>query len=134
MKLTESTTKELNAEQITLLRSSVNWDRVRSAEKWQEVLSKSSFVYSVWDGDRLVGMGRLLEDGIMCNIYDVVVHKDYQGRGIGKMIMDNLINYTNGKNYVLISVFIQPENKEFLIPFYEKFGFELTNMGMTIWN
>lgn len=131
MKLTESISKELNAEKITLLRSSVGWNRVRSEEKWQEILEKSSFVYSVWEGDKLVGMGRILEDGIMCNIYDVVVHKDYQGQGIGKMIMNSLIDYTKDKNYTLISLFVQPENKDFLIPFYKKFGFKLTDTGMT---
>lgn len=61
MKLKESTSKELDAEQITSLRSSVGWDRVRSEEKWQEILNKSSFVYTVWDHEKLVGMGRLLE-------------------------------------------------------------------------
>lgn len=133
MKLTESTSKELSAEQITSLRSSVGWNRIRSEEKWQEILSKSSFVYSVWDNNKLIGMGRLLEDGIMCNIYDVVVHQDYQGRGIGKMVLNNLLDYTKDKNYTLISIFAQPENKDFLIPFYQKFGFKLTDTGMVIW-
>lgn len=133
MRLKESTSKELDAEQITSLRSSVGWDRVRSEEKWQEILNKSSFVFTVWDDEKLVGMGRLLEDGIMCNIYDVVVHKDYQGKGIGKMIMNNLINYTKDKNYTSINLFPQSENKDFLIPFYQKFGFKLSDTGMTIW-
>ena len=133
MKLIESTKKDIEVEQITLLRSSVGWNKVRSEEKWKEILNKSSFIYSVWDENKLVGMGRLLEDGIMCNVYDVVVHKDYQGIGIGKMIMNNLMNWTNDKNYTCIGLFVQPENKKFLIPFYEKFGFKLVDTGMIIY-
>ena len=132
MKLTESTTKGLNVEQINNLRSSVGWCTKRGAEKWQEILGKSSFVYSIWDGDSLVGLGRIVEDGIMCMIYDLTVHKDYQGRGIGKKIMKKLLAQTKGKGYSSISLFAWEENKEFLIPFYEKFGFKLSEMGMRL--
>jgi len=132
MKLTESISKDLNSEQINILRSSVGWCNKRSEEKWCEILSKSSFVYSVYDEDKLVGMGRIVEDGIMCMFYDVVVHKDYQGKGIGKMIMKKLIAFTEDKKYSSISLFADPNNKDFLIPFYNKFGFELFDTGMRL--
>ena len=132
MSLVESTNKNLNAEQINYLRHSIGWCDHRSEEKWQEILNKSAFVYSVFDENKLVGMGRIVEDGIMCMFYDIVVHKDYQGRGIGKMIMANLLNFTKDKNYSSVSLFAWPENKEVLIPFYQKFGFELFETGMRL--
>lgn len=133
MKLIESTKKDIPGNEITLLRSSVGWNILRSDEKWREILNKSAFVYSVWDDKKLVGMGRLLEDGIVCNIYDIVVHKDYQNKGIGKMIMNNLMNWIKDKDYTHVSLFVQPENKNFLIPFYEKFGFKLADTGMVVY-
>lgn len=95
-------------------------------------MNKSSFVYSVSDQGKLVGMGRIVEDGVMCMFYDIIVHKDYQGMGIGKMIMNNLLVFTEDKQFSSISLFADPDNKEFLIPFYNKFGFELFATGMRL--
>ena len=130
MKLTESTNKDINWEQINTLRSSVGWCTKRGEEKWHEILDKSSFVYSVSDDGKLIGMGRIVEDGVMCMFYDIVVHKDYQNKGIGKMIMNNLLAFTKDKKFSSISLFADPNNKDFLIPFYNKFGFELLATGM----
>lgn len=132
MKLTESTTKDISAEKINNLRKSVGWCVKRGEEKWKEILNKSSFVYSVFDRGKLVGMGRIVEDGMMCMFYDVVVHKDYQGKGIGKMIINNLLAFTKDKGYSSISLFADPKNKDFLLPFYNKFGFELFETGMRL--
>jgi ribosomal protein S18 acetylase RimI-like enzyme len=132
MKLIESTTKDLNAEQINALRFSVGWCTKRVEKKWQEILDKSAFVYSVFDGDKLVGMGRIVEDGIMCMFYDIVVHQDYQGKGVGKMIMNNLLEFVKDKKYSSVSLFADPNNKDFLVPFYNKFGFEIFTMGMRL--
>ncbi len=132
MNLRESTTKDLNIKQINDLRNSVAWCTKRGEEKWREILNKSSFVYSVFDNDKLVGMGRIVEDGMFCMIYDVIVHKDYQNKGIGKMIMNNLLNFTKDKGYSSISLFVREDNAEFLIPFYNKLGFKLSKTGMRI--
>jgi len=132
MKLIESNKKDLNIEQIDFLMSSVGWTNYRGKKKWREILSKSSFVYSVYDGNKMVGFGRILEDGAMCMFYDIMVHYDYQGKGIGKMIMNNLLDFIKDKNYISVSLFAWPENKDFLIPFYNKFGFELFETGMRL--
>lgn len=132
MKLKESTNKDLTGKQINALRFSVGWCTKRSEGKWREILDKSSFVYSVFDKDKLIGMGRIVEDGIMCMFYDIVVHKDYQGIGVGKMIMNSLLAFTKDKKYSSISLFADPDNKDFLIPFYNKFGFELFETGMRL--
>jgi ribosomal protein S18 acetylase RimI-like enzyme len=132
MKFTKSIQKDLNTEQIDSLMDSVGWTNPRGREKWLEILSKSSFVYSVYDGNKMIGFGRILEDGAMCMFYDIMVHCDYQGKGIGKMIMNSLLEQTKDKDYVSISLFAWPENKVFLIPFYNKFGFELFETGMRL--
>lgn len=130
MKYRESTSKELNTKQIDTLRKSVGWQNKRSDEKWKEILSKSFFVYSVWDKDKLIGMGRILEDGIVCIFYDVVVHKDYQGKGIGGMIVEKLLDQVKDKDYASVSLFMDPKNVKFLKPFYEKYGFESVKTAM----
>ncbi|MFA6417156.1 MAG: GNAT family N-acetyltransferase [Patescibacteria group bacterium] len=132
MKLIESTNKDLNWEQINKLRFSVGWCTKRGEEKWREILDKSAFVYSVYDKDKMVGMGRIVEDGIFCMFYDIVVHKDYQSQGIGKMIMNNLLAFIKDKKFSSVSLFADPNNRDFLIPFYNKFGFELFETGMRL--
>lgn len=129
-KYKELTSKDINIKKIDDLRATVGWHKRRSNEKWKEILSKSSFVYTVWDDDKLIGMGRILEDGIMCMFYDIVVDKNYQGEGIGKLIMENLLNQVKDKEYTSIGLFASDENLDFLIPFYGKFGFELVKGGM----
>lgn len=52
MKLTESIKKDLNTEQIDSLMNSVGWTNHKGEEKWREILSKSSFVYSIYDGKK----------------------------------------------------------------------------------
>jgi ribosomal protein S18 acetylase RimI-like enzyme len=123
----DSTNKNIDTNQIRLIRKSIGW-QPRSEKKWKEILSKSSFVYSVYDGKKLIGMGRLVEDGIMCMLYDIVVHKKYQGQGIGKLIVNKLIEQTKGKKYCSISLFTDKDK----VKFYEKLGFKLDNFGMEL--
>ncbi|MFA5051225.1 MAG: GNAT family N-acetyltransferase [Patescibacteria group bacterium] len=130
MKYRESINKKLNIKKIDELRLSVGWTKRRSDKKWREILSKSYFVYSVWDRKKLIGMGRILEDGIMCMFYDIAVHKDYQSKGVGKMIMKKLIEQVKNKGYTSIGLFADKRNIKFLIPFYKKFGFKEVKTGM----
>jgi len=125
MKYKESTNKNIDINQIRLIRKSIGW-QPRSEKKWKEILSKSSFVYTILDGKKLIGMGRLVEDGIMCMLYDVVVHKDYQGQGIGRLIMNKLIEQTKGKKYCSIALFAEKDK----VKFYKKLGFKITDVGM----
>ncbi len=130
MKLKESFEKVLEAEQLDNLFQAISWSK-RGKSKWQEVLNKSYFVYSVWDNNKLVGLGRILEDGVMCMFYDIGVHPDYQGKGLGKQIMNKHIDQVKDKRYASIGLFAWEENPN-NIPFYERFGFEKVSTGMEL--
>ena len=79
----------------------------------------------------LIGFGRILEDGVMCMFYDIGVHPDYQRGGVGKKIMEYLIDKVKDKRYVSIGLFAWEENPA-NIPFYENFGFEKVGTGMEL--
>ena len=66
----------------------------RSVEAAELGLPNSLFAVCVRDGAELVGMGRIIGDG-GCNyeIVDMAVHPDYQRQGIGKRIMEALMNW-----------------------------------------
>ncbi|GEN90845.1 hypothetical protein TKO01_08910 [Tetragenococcus koreensis] len=48
----------------------------------------------MWEQDSLVGFGRIIGDkGTVYQIVDVVVDPAYQGNGLGKKIMNELVSY-----------------------------------------
>ena len=130
MPLKESTNKELDPQQLDALFTAIGW-HPRGAEKWKEVLSKSSFVYSLCDQETLVAFGRIMEDGVMCMFYDVAVHPDEQHQGLGTKVMEALIEQVKEKDYASIGLFAWEEN-EANASFYGQFGFKRVGTGMEL--
>lgn len=67
-------------------------------EHLHRALLGSSTVISAWDGDRLVGLVRTLDDGAMlAYMHYVLVDPAYQGRGIAghmvEMVKEKYRNY-----------------------------------------
>ncbi len=120
----------LDSKKLDELWNIIGW-RIRGNKKWQEVLSKSYFMYTAWDGDKLVGTGRIIEDGIMCIFYDISVHPEYQRKGIGQTIVEKMINKVKERSYASIGLFAWEENPA-NIPFYEKLGFVRKSSGMEL--
>ena len=83
-------------------------------------LVKSWYCLFVWDGDKLVGTGRICTDGLLhAIIYDVIVNPDYQRRGIGKQIMERLVQKCIDAQIGSIQLF-SAKGKQ---AFYERLGF-----------
>lgn len=57
-------------------------------------IDHSLFSVCIMSDDVFIGMGRIVGDGaIYFHIQDVVVHPGFQRKGIGKMIMEELMKY-----------------------------------------
>ncbi len=98
----------------------------RDPEQLLRAAEKSYAVCSAYDGTAIVGFGRALSDGeYQSAIYDVVVMPEYQGRGVGKAIMEALLaELPQGPGPVLI--YAVPGKQGF----YEKLGFSVLRTGM----
>jgi ribosomal protein S18 acetylase RimI-like enzyme len=83
----------------------------------------------VRDNGRLVGVGRVLADGVDCAyICDIAVLPSHQGTGLGKTIVARLLALARGhRKIILYSV----PGKE---PFYRRFGFRRMKTAMAIFD
>lgn len=96
-------------------------------EQLKTAFSNSSFLCFVYSGDRLVGVGRALSDGIDCSyIADIAVHPDFQGRGLGKAIVSKLVALSEGHRKIIL--YSNPGKEGF----YEKLGFLRMKTAMAI--
>jgi GNAT superfamily N-acetyltransferase len=75
---------------------------------------------SAYDGDRLVGFGRVVSDGILyAMVYDMIVLPSHRHRGIGTEILQRLITKCNDAGIREIQLFSAAGKT----PFYLKRGF-----------
>ena len=96
----------------------------RDPQRYREACRRSFACVLARDGDRVVGLGRLLSDGYLTGaVFDVAVHPDYQGRGIGRRIMERLHEAVPRSTYLLFAV---PGVEDF----YRKMGYYDCKTGM----
>lgn len=116
----------------------VDWDELealyraaplgnKTAAGLKTVFTNSRYCCFAREGERLIGAGRALADGVDCSyICDVAVLPSHQGTGIGKAIVAKLVAFSeNHKKIILYAV----PGKE---PFYRKFGFRRMLTAMAI--
>jgi len=65
-----------------------------------------------------------------CLIEDVVIHKNYRSKGIGRDLINHLINFSKNKKCDKIIL----NSSESNVIFYEKLGFEKNEVQMIIRN
>ena len=84
---------ELDVKTYLELRTAVSW-RSLTKEQAAAAIKGSLLTVDAYDGDKPIGMGRIVGDGaVICYIQDLIVIPEYQGQGIGQMIIESLINY-----------------------------------------
>jgi GNAT superfamily N-acetyltransferase len=97
-----------------------------TSEIHRRAFTKSFTVVFAFDGDALVGFGRAISDGeYQAAIYDVAVLPSYQGRGIGRMIVNAVVTNTPGCSFIL---YASPGKSAF----YAKEGFRPMKTGMAL--
>ena len=113
--------KEFTPGQLEALFCSVGWASGKYPERLAQAMRGSSRVLSAWDGERLVGLIRSLDDGCTAAfIHYLLVHPDYQSFHIGGTLLSRLLE--EYQDYLYIK--IMPSDKN-VIPFYEKYGFRI---------
>ena len=103
---------------------SVGWD-APGLDQIKKALEGSLATFCTYDGEQAIGMARLLGDGGMSfYIKDFAVRPEYQGKGVGRLLMNAMEEYIRSQlpdGWAVSLELISSKGKE---PFYEKFGFE----------
>ena len=120
--------KIFTKEQVEELFLSVHWISGQYPERLYKALMNSSTVFTSWDGERLVGLARVLDDTqMLAQIHYVLVHPDYQGKGIA----GHLVELIKEKYKDFLYIEGMPEDRN-NVPFYQKHGFSVMENGAAI--
>jgi len=86
--------------------------------KIKEAFLTSYKVVTVWEREKIIGAGRMISDGVCYGwIHDMAVLPEYQAQGIGRKLMEELLNGNENLLVGLTSAFGAEE-------FYYKLGFK----------
>lgn len=126
--ITYTEEKKFDNKSVVDLFSSVGWVSAQYPTRLYKALMHSSTVITAWDGDRLVGLVRVLDDSeLVAYMHYVLVHPDYHGQGIaGTMVEMVKEKY---KDYLYIE--LMPEERK-NAAFYEKHSFQIMEDGVAM--
>ncbi|MBE6861350.1 MAG: GNAT family N-acetyltransferase [Ruminococcus sp.] len=115
---------ELTAEEFIFLWETV-WGKGPSLEQTELAMKHTLFRVSVFDNNKIVAMARMIGDlGLDYYIKDVIVRPEYQKKGIGRLLINELLKFIKENGVSGTDIFVELCAMPDIIPFYEKFGFE----------
>ncbi len=120
--------KDIPKDQVIALYKSVKWSSAKKPDLLLKALGNSHTVVTAWDGERLVGLGNAISDGYLVVYYPhLVVHPEYQGKGIGTEIVKLMQrNYHSFHQQSIIA-----DGKA--VEFYKKCGFVEAGSCQSLW-
>ena len=113
-----------------LLENNTFWAKNRTINDLKKCLANSDVIVSLWVGNKIVGFGRALTDGIYRGVlWDIVIDQNYQGKGFGKLIIKSLLSSKKIKNTK--KLYLMTTNKKL---FYSQLDFkEVTSQNLLIY-
>ncbi len=103
------------------------WAKDRQVNDLALAIANSDPVITAWDcktttesSDRMIGFARATSDGIYrATIWDVVIHPDYQGAGLGRKLVQTVLSHPQMSR--VERVYLMTTHQQ---TFYERIGFE----------
>ncbi|MDW8451945.1 MAG: GNAT family N-acetyltransferase [Oscillatoriaceae cyanobacterium SKYGB_i_bin93] len=103
-----------------IFKATAFWAKDRKIEDLEIAIANSEPVISVWDGERMIGFARATSDGVYrACIWDVVIHPDYQGLGLGRKLVQTVLSHPRMSKVEKVYLMTTYQQK-----FYERIGFE----------
>ncbi|MBR6216425.1 MAG: GNAT family N-acetyltransferase [Spirochaetaceae bacterium] len=127
---------EISLKEYQMLRGTTSWAKLTDRQV-KKLLKHSAFKVRAKADGKTVGMARIIFDyGYTAYVSDVIVLADFQGHGIGKMMMEDLLARLKAASEPggFLNVVLQAAPGK--SGFYEKLGFtkrtEETGWGMCL--
>lgn len=121
-------------ETLDFLRNASDLDKNKANEILKKIKQNTNhIIYVAIDNKKIVGSTTLLieqkfihDGGLVGHIEDVVVRKDYEGKGIGIKLVTSLLERAKEKNCYKTILDCTDDVKQF----YERIGFKRESNGM----
>ena len=121
-------------ESLDFLRNTSDLDKNKAKEILKKIKQNTNHIIHVAvDGEKIVGSITLFieqkfihDGGIVGHIEDVVIRKDYEGKGIGIILVMSMLERAKEKNCYKTILDCKDDVKQF----YERIGFKRESNGM----
>lgn len=115
----------ISIEEFIELRKSVGLNELPK-EQVEKMIRNSIYAIVVKDGEKSVGMGRLVGDGAyVYYLQNINVMPEYQRLGIGSLIINSLLDFIRKDKIEGTDVMVLLMSSKNSEGFYKKFGFRL---------
>ena len=96
------------------------WARERTIKDLKTAVLNSNPVVTIWDDQTMIGFCRGTSDGVYrATIWDVVIHKEYQGLGLGRKLVETALSHPLMSQVERVYLMTTYQQK-----FYQKIGFQ----------
>jgi len=122
---------EAHVDQLVALYQGEWWSRRRTVDEVRVMLRQGDLVFGFVDlsTDQLVGFARVLTDRVYkAMIFDVIIRPDHRGGGLGRDLLDAIVNHPVLRNVAMIELYCLPD----LVSFYERWGFSTDVAGCVL--
>jgi ribosomal protein S18 acetylase RimI-like enzyme len=109
-------------EDLHLLYQSTWWGKNRTIPGIRKMLQNTDLIIGFCEVEtkKLIGFTRVITDYVYrAVLWDVMVEESYRGQGLGKALVEAVINHPSLQEVEAISLVCLPE----MVPFYENLGF-----------
>lgn len=113
----------VSSKKLFLLFESVGFNRFkeRTEEKIEAILKNSTYYLIGFEKGDPIAFLRMFTDFISCcHIFDLCVHPDWQGKGIGKKLMREILTFCDSKEIPVVTLLDTSKYDQY----YSQFGFE----------
>ncbi len=124
MYITTIGTDNLTIEAVLELYANVGWTKyTENPESLLIGITNSTYVVTIREGTKILGLARCISDDVSINyLQDILVHTDFQKRGIGRKLLENCLDrFKHVRTHLLLT-----EDKELQRKFFESHGYKNT--------
>ena len=120
--------RDIPRDQLLEIYKANKWSSAQKPDLLHKALTNSHTLVSAWVDGKMVGVANAISDGFLVVYYPhMLVHPDYQGKGVGKKIMKTMQEIYGDFHQQMLTA------DSDAIEFYEKCGFQKAGKTAPMW-